>query len=376
MTWADAVLPDSAGRTLAGVLPAIGAHLGLPDATDRVGLPRARRYVVLLVDGLGARQLDRYAEVADYLAGLARGHQPITCGAPSTTATSLTSLGTGLAPGQHGLVGYRFRNPETGQAMNALSWEGGPSEVEDFQPHDTVYQRLACLGQASACVAPARFEHTALTIAGMRGTRFAGISDESDADLRVARVREASADAAVTYVYERVLDHTGHGHGAGSWQWLDALGWVDDLARDLRSSLDDDICLIVTGDHGMVNVSPEQYLVVEDTPGLDGYDLLAGEARFRHLYTSEDPAALRDRWAAVLGDRAWVMTRNQAIALGLFGSVRADVIPRLGDVIVAMRDAWVLMSTSHPVEMGLLGVHGSLTADEMLVPLLIDGPRR
>lgn len=367
MSLIDAVLPDYGGRSLSSLLPSVAARLGVRPHADVLGLPDARCYVVLLVDGLGWQQLWDYAASADYLASLAGA--PLTCGVPSTTATSLTSLGTGRPPGEHGLVGYRFRNPATGEAMNALSWDGGPDDVTAFQPYPPLYEAID-----SACVAPTRFERTALTQAGMRGARFVRVHDEHDPDERIAATVAATRDAGIVYVYERLLDHTGHGHGVGSWRWLNVLSWVDDLARSLRAALDGDVCLLVTGDHGMVNVRADRYLVVERMPELGGYDLLAGEARFRHVYTDDAPGLAR-RWSEVLGDRAWVATRNQAIADGWFGPVRPDVVQRLGDVLVAMRGNWVLMTQTHPVEMELAGVHGSLTPDEMLVPLLIDGPR-
>lgn len=366
----DPVLPDYQGRCITALLSSIAAKHQIPGYTDHFGLPEARCYVVLLIDGLGFRQLRQYLDHVGYLGHLLAGSEPMTCGIPSTTAASLTSLGTGCTPGEHGIVGYRFRNPFSRQVMNALSWHGGPEDVAAFQPFTPVYAnfRRAC------CVAPAHFADTPLTKMGMSGAGFVGIDDEFDLELRADAVARAARTSEVVYVYERVLDHTGHGHGVGSWQWLNALTWVDELAETVRAQCVEDVCLIVTGDHGMVNISPEQYLVIEDCPRLRGYDLVAGEARFRHIYT-DDPAKLASNWREELGDRAWVYTRDEAIAEGWFGPIRADVIPRLGDVVVAMRDQWVLMSQTQPVEMQLIGVHGSLTPDEMYVPFLIDGPR-
>ena len=363
------ILPDYTGRCLTSLLPAIAARCRVPGRRDQLGLPDARCYVVLLVDGLGYHQLRSHRDATDYLGSLMERHRPLTCGVPSTTATSLTSLGTGRCPGEHGLAGYRFRNPEHGHAMNALSWENGPEDVASFQPFATVYGEF----EAAACVAPTRFHNTALTRVSLSGARFIGIGDELDAEERLSAVSAATETAQVVYVYERILDHTGHGHGVGSWRWLNALAWVDEIAEGIRRACPDDVCLIVTGDHGMINVTPEQYLVVEDTPELDGYELLAGEARFRHVY-GPDPEQLAARWRRVLGERAWVLTRDEALAAGWFGPLSPGVERRFGDVVVAMRDQWVLMSRTHPIEMELLGVHGSLTPEEMFVPLLIDGP--
>ena len=101
--------------------------------------------------------------------------------------------------------------------------------------------------------------------------------------------------------------------------------------------------------------------------------LLGGEARFRHLYCADGAAStVARRWAEVLGDRADVLLREDAIARGWFGPVTELVLPRLGDVVVAARDDLALFSSmDFAYEMTLVGLHGSLTSDEMLIPILV-----
>jgi hypothetical protein len=74
----------------------------------------------------------------------------------------------------------------------------------------------------------------------------------------------------------------------------------------------------------------------------------------------------------VLGDRATVLAREDAILRGWFGPVLPGVLPRLGDVVVACHgDTAVLSTADFPYEATLVGLHGSLTPDEMLIPLLV-----
>jgi len=114
------VVPPYNSTTLGELLPSIGAHLRVPEFTeDAFRLPESARYVVVLIDGLGWNLLRRAVREAPYLASLLGNAQPITSAVPSTTVTSLASLGTGLPPGQHGLVGYTSRVPETGEILNA-----------------------------------------------------------------------------------------------------------------------------------------------------------------------------------------------------------------------------------------------------------------
>lgn len=376
----DAPLIPVAGSTLADVLPAVAASLGVRGFADDLGLPEASGWVVLLVDGLGAHNLTACSDEAPFLSSLvaAPASTTVTSCAPSTTATSITSLGTGLPPGQHGIVGYSFRNPVDGGLLNALAWAPGLS-ADDVQPRLTVFERLAGAGVATTTVTPARFAGTGLTACALRGARFQPVPDENDHAARIRWTADAAAsgERSLVYLYERELDHTGHGEGWRSPAWRSVLRRVDAMARDLRRALDDsvgpDVRLLITGDHGMIDVPRDRFIVAEDAPGLlDGVTLLAGEGRFRQLYAEPRRVdAVASAWRAHLGERAWVTTRDEAVEQGWFGPLDRRMAERIGDVLVVMRDDWAVMTRTQPREFGLVGMHGSLTEAEMRVPVLV-----
>ena len=368
------VLPAYAVGSLADLMPSIGAHLKVPGATDVLGLPAASRYVVVLVDGLGWNLVRRSAREVPFLAGLLARGRSITAGVPSTTVTSLTSLGTGLPPGQHGMVGYTCRVPDTGEILNALTWESDLL-ARAFQPRETFFERAAAAGVRVSSVGLERFQGSGLTEAALRGADFMPFEHERAEERRIALVVAAAAkgDRSLVYAYERQLDHVGHGHGCNSEDWLRQLIRVDAMCERLRGALPDDVVLVITGDHGMVDVPPGHQVVVEDDPDLlAGVTALAGEGRFRQLYVDyEDPQRVAARWSGVLGDRAWVRTRDEAVDEGWFGPVADDLRERYGHVLVALRGDWAVMTRQYPRELTLVGMHGSLTEAEMLVPLLV-----
>ncbi|HOQ53499.1 MAG TPA: alkaline phosphatase family protein [Micropruina sp.] len=366
------LVPAYGTSTLADLLPSVAAVLGLPGRDNVLALPPMQRFVVLLVDGLGWHLLDGREAIAPYLCGLRAQARPITAGVPSTTATSITSLGTGLAPGQHGVAGYTFRFG--GGLLNALVWQEGLSGL-DVQPQLTVFERLAKTGVHCSTVTPARFQGSGLTTCALRGANFLGVSDQAAAERRVELAVQASeaGERSLVYVYDRDLDHAGHKAGVASPAWADELARIDRFARQLRAALHESVGLIITGDHGMVDVPLDQRLSIEQHDELTAdVQLIGGEGRLRQLYVRPGTeAAVQARWADRLGAEAWVLTRGEASDAGWFGPIAPRLADRFGDVVVAMAGQGALMTQTQPNEYTLVGMHGSLTAAELTVPLLI-----
>jgi hypothetical protein len=373
------VAPDYGAGSLADVVPSVLAALGVPDYADTVGVGEAGSACVLLIDGLGWELLREHAAAAPFLAGLLPQGRPVTACFPATTATSVAALGTGLTPGEHGVVGYSFAIPHGG-LLNALTWrshaDGEPADLrgvfepESAQPVDTALQRAVTAGVRVTAVAPAFQKGSGLTRAVLRGAEFRGT--HALGDLASETIKALGEHPAFCYAYHGDLDLLGHLHGPGSPPWLMQLRLVDRLAESIASALPSGSALFVVADHGMVRVSDEVDADVE--PGLlDGVRLLGGEVRVRQVYTLD---GARDdvlaNWRSVLGDSAWVLPKEAAIEGGLFGPwVSERARERIGDVLAVMRGtAGVVRSSAEPVESSLTGHHGSLTTAEQLVPLL------
>lgn len=363
--------PAYGERSLGDVFPAVAAAVGTPLADTGLHLPAAASYVVFLVDGMGSELLRRYAHAAPFLCSLLEQQAPGTAGVPSTTATSLTSLGTGLAPGAHGLVGYTSRIPGTEQLLNALQWSKDV-DPHTWQPHATAFQTLGERGVHVTVVNKREFRGSGLTEASQRGAEYVGA--DKVGERIAAAMHHSSVAGSITYLYDGDLDWTGHRHGVASLPWLQQLTSIDAEVEQLRDALAPGTRLLVLADHGMIDSPPSARIDVDEHVELrDGLVLLGGEARFRHLYCHR--GAVEDvvqTWRAVLGDRATVVSREEAIGAGWFGTVAPSVLPRLGDVMVAAHgDHAVMSSVQFPYETTLVGLHGSMTPDEMLIPLVV-----
>ena len=364
---------------LSDVTPSALTALGVPGSRDVLGLGRARHLVLLLVDGLGWELLGAYRQDAPFLAGLLPAGRPIPAGFPSTTATSLAGIGTGLPPGGHGIVGMAFEvgaGPDTA-VLHALRWQQHGDDLRDrfppeqLQPLPTVFERMAADGVAVRVVVPAPFVSSGLTRAVLRGGEPRGV--RALGDLAAAATCAPEADRTFRYAYHGDLDLIGHVYGPGSEPWRLQLTQVDLLARSIAERLPAGGLLLVTADHGMIEVGGSDRVEVGALPELRaGVRRVAGEPRARHVYARPGAAAdVLAAWRGTLGDRAWVLSRAEAVAAGWFGPVRDGVLARIGDVVAAARGSTVLVrADAEPVLTELVGQHGSLTPAELLVPLL------
>jgi hypothetical protein len=323
------------------------------------------------VDGLGWELLRAHPAAAPFLSELAVTGRAVTAGFPATTVTSLTSLGTGLAPGMHGMLGYQVAVPGTGRLLNGLRWDSRIDPVA-WQPSQTIYQRARAAGVGAYRVAASVLQKTGFSVAAMRGADY-WPADGLGALAAQAAAALAESDRGLVTVYHAELDGTGHAFGCGSEAWVLHLAHVDRLAEHLAGALPPGTAMHVTGDHGMVDVTMAEKIDVDAVPGLlDGVALLGGEPRARHVYAK--PGAAGDvltAWREVLGSRAWVASREEAVADGWFGPTDPAFLDRIGDVVAAPAESWALVATqAEPLESALIGMHGSLTPADQLVPLL------
>lgn len=353
--------------SLADVATSCAASVNVPGFVDRLELGQSRHAIIILIDGLGFRLLADHAAFAPFL-GARTERSMIQSVFPSTTVSALASLGTGVLPGTHGMVGSAFLLPETGAVLSPLQWGNVPHPTA-VQPEPTVFEIASEHGIRVTTVAPVAYEFSGLTRAALRGAEY---RPAEDAATRISIVSEElrRSERAITYVYWPELDRIGHGSGVGSGDWRSALSRADALAEAIAGTLGPDDIAVITADHGMVNI--DQRISIEAEPELNaGIAHIAGEPRMRHLYTLHDADKVAARWRARLGDTVAVYTRDQLIDEHLLGDVDPDLEERIGDVVAIARGTLGLSSLMDPTVSGLIGQHGAMTAEEREIPAIV-----
>ncbi|TKV28184.1 alkaline phosphatase family protein [Arthrobacter sp. NamB2] len=372
--------PAYGASTVAQVMTSSAAALGVDSFTNALTLPESRRIVVVMVDGLGMVLLKKHAAHAPFLRDSLDSARVLSSAFPSTTAASLASLGTGLPPGQHGMVGYDVLDPAQGRVVNMLGgWDAGVDPLA-WQPHPTVFERVS-EHLPVVTVSQPRFAESPMTQAALRGGIFVG-ANTIHARIDAAAQHLSQASRMLMYFYVNDLDKAGHRYGIDSSEWVRALEDLDAALKLLARRVPPDTLLLLTADHGMVDIPASQRIDYSERPELlHGLAHTGGEPRMLHLYFEQGLAdaereAVARRWHEVFGSKAWILTRKEAVDQGYFGAVADTVLPRIGDLVVLAREGIALIDGRRvqPAAFGVVGQHGSLTRAERDIPLLTLAP--
>ncbi|CAN5392350.1 alkaline phosphatase family protein [soil metagenome] len=366
---------DRAAPHLADVLPSCLAALG--GSANRLELPPVERAVVVLVDGLGVSSLRASAGHARHLVAKLTKKARLASGFPTTTAVALASLTTGETPGTHGLVGYTALVPAADIVLNQLTGWGPLMRPAEWQARQTVFERATEAGVECTVVGAARYENSGFTDAVLRGATY--LTGKSIGDrFAAARTELDRGGRRLVYLYVPELDMAAHAFGWQSDKWRAALETVDAETSDFAEHLRNGEGMLLTADHGMLDIPLTSHVLFDSDPALvAGVRHVAGDPRCLQLHlepslgeTERD--ALVRAWRGAEGDRAWVVTRDEAIGAGWFGDVLPGIRSRIGDILVAARkNVAYYDSRSTPVaKRTMIGQHGSWSDDELIVPLL------
>ena len=354
----EPVKPDYSGANVVNVIPAL---LGIrPVDWLPAPVPGARATVLLVLDGLGA---DAVATGAAPELGAMEGRS-ITTVVPSTTPAALTSITTGIAPAHHGVTGYRMRVDD--DVLNVIRWQRADGRRP---PEPTLVQRAEpFVGRAVPVVTKHEFRNSGFTAVHLRGAEFRGWQTTS---VLVEHVRTLiERGESLVYAYYPGIDEVAHAYGLGTSWYAAELASADRLVGAVLDAVPDDVAVLVTADHGQMQVGPDGWLGLGALDGL--VDAYAGDGRFRYLHARRGAAGeLAAAALAEHGRDAWVFTRDQLLDEGWMGpDPSAATRRRVGDVVLAARAGRGFVDPTWPQEAGLMSAHGSLTAAEMTVPLV------
>lgn len=358
------------------LLPPLDARLLPPDLLDG-----ARVVILIVVDGLSAAALQRdgldFGDIAPDL------ERRITSVFPSTTAAALTSLHYGASPATHGMAGYTVFLPAVGRVVNLVRFkpvDGSTVDPRQLDPRTIVaspslFDRLRDAGIDSVVVSHEEYARSPLTLAQSGDTAFAGHRTPAE---MANRLLEAARRPGRRFIfgYWAGIDMLAHTWGPDSdTARLDLRllqrALVDGMLRPLADS-GDDIAVLLTADHGHTTIGVDRQMPLTDLARVVGGWSAppTGERRAVGLTTA---AGGREALEAAVAARGVVIPVAEAMLRGLFGPPphHPELLARVGDLLLLAKPGASFPYREHGDDRPHApGAHGSLTSDEMLVPLL------
>ena len=380
------LLPDYTGGGIVNLMQSIATACGsarhlYPElaALSAAQLARARHVVLLVVDGLGLRTLARHTaspHLQRYL------HGSMTSVFPSTTASAITALMTGLAPAQHGLTGWHMHLNEIDQTLSILPLTPrfGPAKLlPDELPsrlfdHDSLFQTL---DRECSVVAPKSIVGSAFNTWHSRGAQTIAYTALPGMFACLTELLQDATKPRYVYAYYPDVDSLSHHYGTDSRQTQQALADFDtlfgQLLRRLRGS---NTWLLVTADHGFIDSPTRRVINLDDHPQLTALLLrpLCGERRAAYCYVAADQRPAFEAYVRRHFTRAaHLYASERLIAAGWFGPppYHPRLASRVGDYTLVMKDNWTIKDwLPGEKHYTMLGVHGGISSNEMRVPLV------
>jgi predicted AlkP superfamily pyrophosphatase or phosphodiesterase len=351
----------------------VSALSSITGKQNSLGLPRVKNACVIMVDGLGAANIEFRSGHAPLLSRQLQQDGFIQCGFPSTTVSSLASFSTGVRSGVHGMVGYQILDRDVMSSINLLTGITTQEEATKWQPRETVAQQAAVEGVEVFFVGPAEYEKSGFTMATMRGAKYAAGKSIEDRFIVAQRLLATTSNVLV-YLYIPELDQKAHAFGSKSVQWVEKLEDLESALKKFVTKCANSTGILLTADHGIVDVAAERQIFLDEIE-LPALISVGGDPRVLFLYfnsAKENINETQDILQKFLGKRAYVATRDELISAGWFGNVQDFAAMRLPELFVIALGETALYhrSFAKPKSLKMVGQHGSISSDELNVPLL------
>ena len=340
-----------------------------------VEIPKKKKVIFLLIDALGYNLLNyarNNSELKAFNELMNNGlYTVITSTFPSTTATALPSIYTASSPGMNGALGYRFYAREFGNLVNPLFSKLGvnkncPVKYEEtwFIPIKTIFEILNDNYIPNYSIVRSDYLSSTFDKSVYRGTKEIGYLTLSDLYNKIIELLKI--ETVFINVYWWSIDALSHHYSPYTSIVLSEVKFIDYFLSMLIDSIDNDTLLIISADHGQIDTTNKKTIHLREFEESKNIILPVSDVRAPYIYTNGKlQKEFFERFENIVA-----LEKTEAINLGLFGdSVHFE--ERIGDYVIIIKDDSSLDFISEESELNLLGKHGNLTEDEMLVPLIL-----
>ena len=362
-------VPKSLGR-LSDVY--LSAYIALSSAKNPLKFPQKRSYLVILVDGLGVSNIKSAGGHSGFLNQQLKSARSIFSGFPATTTSSLTSLATGKDNGVHAVLGHRVYDRSLKRNINFLNDLGPELDPRIYQNLETISEIAAREGVIVSTIGPAEYEGSGFTMATMPNAHYISASSFQD---RFARAKKALAiPNSLTYLYFPELDQLAHRFGSKSIQWLEAIEELDSELAKFVKLLPDSAGVVLTADHGVIDVASERHVYLDDYQCFDNLEQIGGDPRVGFLYfpKGENLEAKISQINQDVSNLCDAVTVDELVSSGWLSSLSDQAKLMAPDLVLLPKSDRVIYHRGFAKARSLLmiGQHGGMTQAEWEVPLI------
>ena len=339
--------------------------------SNALALPARKSVCVILIDGLGVSNIKSAAGHASFLNS--QPSEPAMCWFPATTATSITSFATASNPWENSFLGYQVFDRQEKIPRNLLSGWASQADGEKYQSRQTLSELGLEQGIGFHVVAPSAYQKSGFTAATMRGASFHGNDRIED---RFAKALELLKDSVqkVIYLYIPELDQLAHAQGTASTAWLNQMENVDSELRSFVSAVPKSSGVLMTADHGVVDVPKENHLYIDEIVDSEYFDFVGGDTRSLFLYFKQgiNQAMLKNKLEEHLSDSCYISTPAEIIEAGYWKALSPKSENIAPDLVVLARKKVALYHRgfAKTKSLEMVGHHGSITNEELAIPLI------
>ena len=350
----------------------ISALQSVSGEKNSLGLPKKRSVCVILIDGLGSLNLKASGAHAGFLNS--QTSVPASCFFPATTATSIVSFATAKPPWKTGFIGYQIFDRAAGVRRNLLNGWESIEAAKQFQTLETLSEKAISTSVEFHTVAPSAYRDSGFTAATMRGSKFHGTRSIEE---RFDKAKELLKDSQekIVYLYVPELDQLAHAQGWKSQAWLNQLEGIDGYIAKLYADLGKANGIIVTADHGIVDVPRTSHIYIDEFLGEDELLDVGGDTRALFLYLKHQDAAESTmiKLEGEVGASCYVVTPSMLVDAGFWQENKfPDLMPEL--VVMAKKEvALYHRAFAKKKSLEMIGHHGSISQQEMSIPLIALG---
>ena len=379
------VRPDYDGGGIVNLMSSVRHVFGAPDSlyapfkpVNLVHQLQGRSLILLVIDGLGYRQLKNHQCAPVLNAHLVCS---LTSVFPSTTASAITTYLTGLAPQQHGLVGWHtyFKSIDSVFAPLPFVPRNNDTTLSSDVTPSTLFKHRALFDLVAVpthSVSPKSIAFSPYNRFHSGPAQIHPYTTASQLFATLTDICQRAHQPTLTYAYYPTLDFLSHRHGSASAEVSRDLAIIDRAFEHfLLKAAGSDTTVLITADHGFVDPRPRQRIDLADHPDIE--QLLAkplcGEPRVAYCYVKPGKEGrferlVKDRW----GEAGTLYPSDQLVAEHYFGlgQPHPELSERIGDFTLIMNTEYMLKDwLAGEKRIDLCGVHGGTSDKEMLVPL-------